>query len=242
MTTSSASTSRTAGEVGPVDASRPADAFGGLEGEELRRVGRLAGMLMLVGALASIPAALFLEPAPEPYELLIGLGSALVGVAALLAPWARMSSAWLHVGMILATLEIAVAVAALSDDYAFFYVLVAMFAAYVIRSRAALIAYVVLLAVALCAPIAYADDTKDQIHHMLVTLPVLVITAIGVRYLRDVLERRELQVRGFAVEAVALAERIRGRPELGPSARSDLERRLDDLAAAELRDPHGDRR
>ena len=61
-------------------------AFGAIEGSELRRLGRFAGALMIVGALVSVPAGLVLEPMPEA------------------------------------------GVAVFSDDYAFFYVLVAMYA------------------------------------------------------------------------------------------------------------------
>ena len=215
--------------VGPkVDNNR---AFGPLSGQERRRLGRLAGILMIVGALVSLPARLVLEPTPEAYEHLIGLGSALSGVALLLAPWERISANWLHVGMIVATLEIASAVAVFSDDYAFFLVLVAMFVAYVIRDRTVLLAYALFLVLALLAPLAYADaDLTEQAHHILVALPVLVIAAAIVRYLRDTLERRERQYRGFANEAVSLAERIRG-ANGGKHADEDLAVRLDRLSS-----------
>ncbi len=218
-------------------------AFGRLTSAERRRLGRLTGLLMIVGALTSIPAGLVLEPAPEPYEHLIGLGSALLGLAALVAPWERMSNTWLHAGLIIGTIEVAVGVAVFSDDYAFFYVLVAMLAAYVIREPAALVAYGVFLGLALLAPLAYSDETlKEQAHHILVTLPVLVIAAVIVRYLRDTLEERERRFRGFAVEAVSLAERIRGpAPNGGNGSAGDLRSRLGALASdvdpeAEVRD------
>lgn len=206
-------------------------AFGALAGEERARLGRFAGVLMMVGALVSLPAGFTLEPAPEPYEHLIGIASGLVGLVALLAPWERMSSNWLHVAMIVATVEIAIGVAVLSDDYAFFYVLVAMFAAYVIREPQVMLAYILFLTLALVAPLTYADETlKEQAHHILVTLPILVIAAAIVRYLRDTLEQREREYRGFAFEAVSLAERIRGGEDLGPEPQGDLKSRLGKLA------------
>jgi hypothetical protein len=215
-----------------------AGAFGPLAPAERRRLGRFAGFLMVVGSLMSLPAGFVLEPQPEPYEHAIGLGSAVVGVAFLLAPWERMSSAWLHVAIVFTTVEIAFGVAINSDDYAFFYVLVAMYAAYVIRDRTALVAYMLFLTLALLAPLVYAnDDLKEQAHHILVTLPVFLIAAVIVRYLRDTLEERQRQYRGFAVEAVTLAERIRGNS--GPVVGSnDLEARLGRLAAkAESEEP-----
>ncbi len=208
-------------------------AFGELDPAEIRRLGRLAGILMIVGAFVSVPAGLVLDPAPKAYEHLIALGSALLGVVALLAPWERLSSNWLHVGIVVGTLEIAAGVAVFSDDYAFFYVLVAMYAAWVIRDRATLFAYMALFTLALVAPLLYTQgDLREQTHHILVTLPVFVIAAAIVLYLRDTLERREREYRGFAFEAVTLAERIRGHPN-GGSENGDLEVRLVRLAAAE---------
>jgi hypothetical protein len=214
------------------------DAFGALQGEELERLGRFGGILLVVGALVSLPAGLVLEPAPPAGDHLIGLATLVTGIAALLAPWQRMSANWLHLGLIVATIEIAAAVAALSDDFAFFYVLVAMYAAYAIRDARALAGYALLLTVALLAPLIYADgDRNEQVHHILVTLPVLVIAGLIVRVLRDTLERREREYRSLAVEAVALAERIRGRP--APADDGDLDARLGRLEETERRSRRG---
>ncbi len=203
-------------------------AFGTPSPSELCRLGRLAGVLMIVGSLTAVPAGLVVEPAPKAYEHLIGLGSALIGVAALLAPWERISANWLHLVLIVSTLEIAAGVAVLSDDYAFFYVLVAMFAAFVIRDRAFLVAYMLVFTLALVAPLLYADESvKEQAHHILITFPVFVIAAAIVRYLRDTLERRERDYLGFAFEAVSLAERIRGRPASSAPGAAALRGRRD---------------
>ena len=208
-------------------------AFGDLDPAEIRRLGRFAGILMIVGAIVSVPAGLALEPAPKVYEHLIGLGSALFGLLALLAPWERLSSNWLHLAIIAGTLETAAGVAVFSDDYAFFYVLVAMYAAYVIRDRTTLLAYMAFFTLALVAPLVYTQgDLSEQAHHILVTLPVFVIAAAIVLYLRDTLEQREREYRGFAFEAVTLAERIRGHAN-GESQDGDLEVRLSRLAATE---------
>ena len=114
--------------------------------------------------------------------------------------------------MVVGTLEVAAEVAVFSDDFAFFYVLGAMYAAYVIRDRTVLLAYMLFFTLALLAPLVYEDDSmNEQAHHILVTFPVMVIAAVTVRYLRDTLEQRERDYRGFAFEAVSLAERIRAR-------------------------------
>ncbi len=204
-------------------------AFGAIAGEELRRLGRFAGVLLVVGALVSFPAGVVLEPAPDPAAHLIGLATLLTGITAIFAPWERMSVNWLHLGLIVTTVEIAAAVAAFSDDFAFFYVIVGMFAAYVIRDSAVLIGYMLFFAAALLAPLVYADDDlSDQVHQILIVVPVFAIAVFIVRYLRDTLELREREYRYFAFEAVSLAERIRGRPDGG--LEGDLEERLGRLA------------
>jgi hypothetical protein len=200
--------------------------FGPLDDAERQRLGRLAGVLLMVGAIATIPAALVLEPAPPWTDHLIGLGSLLTGVAAYFAPWGRLSSQWLHVPMIVAPVEIAIGIEVVSYDYAFYFVLVAMYAAYVVRDRTVLLAYMLFFTLALLAPLAYADDLDMQAHHILVTFPVMLIAAAIVRYLRDSLEQRERQFRDFAAEAVRLAERIRG-PIRGEDRLDELARELD---------------
>lgn len=212
-------------------------AFGSLTGDERVRLGRLAGVLMVVGAVVSFPAGLVMEPAPAAHEHLLGLASILFGVVVLLAPWERISANWLHVALVVATAEIAAGVAIFSDDYAFFYVLVAMYVTFVVRGRTVLLAYALFLALALLAPLTYADeDLNEQVHHILVTLPVLVIAAVIVRYLRDTLERRERQYRGFAHEAVSLAERIRG-ANGGEDDDVDLAARIDRLSSSRAVEP-----
>ena len=214
--------------------------FGPLSGEDRRRLGRFAGILMVVGALVSFPAGLILDPPPELHKHLLGLGSVLAGLVVFLAPWERISANWLHAALIVSTCEIAAGVAIFSDDYAFFYVMVAMYVAFVVRDRTVLVAYGLFLALALLAPVSYADeDLNEQAHHILVTLPVLIIAAAIVRYLRDTLEQRELQYRGFAHEAVSLAERIRG-GNGGEDFEEDIAARLDRLSSSPPAEPSRD--
>ena len=87
------------------------------------------------------------------------------------------------------------------------------------------------IAAATVAPLFYVDESfNDQAHHILVTLPVMVVSAGVVRYLRETLARRELQYRRFAVEAVTLAERIRGGPRSPGDDLENVEERLAELA------------
>jgi hypothetical protein len=201
-------------------------AFGELSPEERRRLGRLGGFLMLVGSLFSFPAGLFLEVGPEPHEHLVGLTGIGIGIGFILAPWERLSSHWLHAIPILGGIEIAMGVGIFSDDYAFYYVLLAVYAAYVVRELNVLVAYMGFFTILLFAPLLYmSDGIKEQMHHILVTFPVFVTCAVVVRYLRDTLERREERYREFAREAVGVALRLRG--DKGATA---LDERLEELS------------
>ena len=96
-----------------------------------------------------------------------------------------------------------------------------------------------LFTLATLAPLLFVDESfTEQAHHILVILPVLFISAAVVRYLRDALAQREHEYRRFALEAVGLAERIRGG---GPAAEhddpEDVDRKLEELATRTRRGP-----
>jgi len=222
-------------------AARPgSSAFGALGPAERKRLGRFGGILLATGSLASIPAGMALEPAPAITEHALAAAGVAVGLAIYFLPWTRISSAWLHVSLLFGTFEVALGVAQLSDDFAFYLVVIAAYAAYILRSPASVGAYAALFGLALLAPLVYDDENlREQIHHILVTLPVLAIVVLIVRYLRDTLERREREHHEFAQEAVQLAVRIRARHKPW-SPEDDIDRRLEELARAsgETEPPH----
>ena len=200
---------------------------------ERKRLGRLGGVLAIVGSFAAIPAAALLEPAPEPAEYLVALAGVMGGVAFMLVPWERLHERALYAISILATGYVVLGVSLYSDDFAFYQVLIAVYTAYVVRDRSDFLWLMLFFTAATAAPLLYVDESFDELaHHILVTLPVMLISAAVVRYLRDALAQRELQYRRFAVEAVTLAERIRGGqvPQDKPTA-EDVEERLADLAS-----------
>ncbi len=206
-------------------------AFGPLGDAERRRLGRLGAALMIFGSVLSLPAGLVLAPAhPLEDHLIAGAGIA-TGLMFYRAPWERMQDWWLHLVPLFGTVAIACGVAVFSDDYAFYYVLVAIYAAYALRDVRAMVVYATVLMVALLAPLVYAEGTfREQAHHILVAIPALLIAAATVGYLRATLESRERQYREFAAEAVGLAGRIRRGETLDPDPTSaELERALEDL-------------
>jgi hypothetical protein len=186
---------------------------------------------MIVGSLAAVPAALFLTPPPEAVEYLINAAGVVFGVGLLQAPWERLTDRALYVVSVVASAYVTIATALYSDDFAFYQVLIAVYAAYVVPRRRDFFLLMAMFTVLTIAPTMYADGSFDsRAHHILVTLPVLLISAAVVRYLRDTLSQREQEYRRFAAEAVALAERIRGGSGEPPGATDETERRLAELA------------
>jgi hypothetical protein len=193
---------------------------------------RLAGALMLTGSLFALPGALALEPLPAAREHLIAAAGAALALFFLVAPARLITRAWVYMAIGGGLVLIALAVRVLSHDIAFYYVVTTIFAALALKTRRELAVFVVAVTAALLAPLVYGDNPREQLHHILVTLPVLLISLFLVRYLRETLEARERTYREFAAEAVELAQRIqRGSTGARDTNDADDERRLDELAA-----------
>jgi hypothetical protein len=200
---------------------------------ERTRLGKLGGALFIIGSLAAVPAAAFLEPAPEPPEYLIPAAGVLLGLGLLAVPWGKLPERALCLVSMTATVYVVIGTSIFSDDFAFYLVLIAVYTAYAVRARSDFLWLMAFFTVAAVAPLAYADQSFDELaHHILVTLPVMLVSATVVRYLRDALAERELQYRRFAVEAVTLAERIRGGPPpRHKTTAENVEKRLADLVS-----------
>lgn len=200
---------------------------------ERKRLGRLGGLLLIVGALAAAPAAAFLEPAPEAAEYLIVFAGVALGIGIMVVPWHRHRERSLYSVSLVATGYVLIGTGFYSDDFAFYQVVIAVYTAYVVRDRRDFLILMGIFTLAVLAPLAYVNESfNEQAHHILVTLPVMIVSAAVVRYLRDALAQRELQYRRFAVEAVTLAERIRGGPAHDHATTSEnVEERLAALAS-----------
>jgi hypothetical protein len=185
-----------------------AGATAGAQGGDSARLVRIAGVLLLTGSVFSIPGGIVIEPTPPLTDYWISLTGATIAAGLLLAPSAWITRAWVYFSLVVGVVLIAVAVGVFSDDYAFFYVITAIYGALALRRKAEMFAYVALLTVALLAPLVYDDRIKEQLHHIFVVLPVLLISALFVVYLRESLERNARNYAQLAGEADALASRI----------------------------------
>ena len=176
----------------------------------LRAEGRLAGILFIVCPLVAVPGALLIQPPPVAFVSLVGI-ALLIGLVCLALPWERMSRAWLHVPAVIATVEVTALVGIAGRSFAFFFVFVAIYAAFISRRPAELLAQLALISLGLLAPLVYEPgSTRAILQLAMVAIPALAISAGMVMYLRERLEEDRRAYRRFAQEALSIAARIRG--------------------------------
>jgi hypothetical protein len=178
---------------------------------ELPRLGRIAGVLFITASLFAVPSAALIEPGPPVADYLVAASGIAIGLGCLLVPWERLSRRWLHLVIVLGTALVAMGIEVFDEgDYSFFYVIVGIYAAYVVPDRRALAIHLAVITAALFAPLALdPGDSGSEARHALVTLPVMLIGTIAVYWQRIGLEAREASQRAFAAEAIELAMRIR---------------------------------
>jgi diguanylate cyclase (GGDEF)-like protein len=164
--------------------------------------GRLAGILFIVGGLASIPAnLLFRNPSVGALNHILVALAIVSGLACLLAPWERISERVFHVVPVMAAFEVALTVWAVGDHgpvYEWFFVLAAVFAAYAFDSRRAVAAHLGFLTVAAMVPFAYRDDLVEQAARVGVLVPMLWVATAVVLHLREGLTARQNELADLA--------------------------------------------
>ncbi|HEV3001696.1 MAG TPA: GGDEF domain-containing protein [Solirubrobacteraceae bacterium] len=166
-------------------------------------LGRLAGLLFLVGALGSIPVNQLFEPAVDArahYVTMLGIAS---GLLCFVLPWDRIAANWFHLLPPIAAVEVAITMWGVEPHglaYAWFLVFIVVFAGYAFESRVAVAAHVLGAAAALAVPAATTtgDQVANVIAESLVALPILLVTAGVVVHLR---ERLTLAIAAVGAEA-----------------------------------------
>jgi diguanylate cyclase (GGDEF)-like protein len=162
------------------------------------QTGRLAGILFIVGALASIPAnLLFTDPQVGALNHILVALALVSGLACLVAPWERIPAWIFHIVPVMASVECAATVAAVGKHgpvYEWFFVLVAVFAAYAFESRRTIAVHMTLCTAAAALPFFYRDDVIEQVARVGVLMPMLWVATAVVTYLREglVAGQREL--------------------------------------------------
>jgi diguanylate cyclase (GGDEF)-like protein len=177
----------------------------GIRASERLLIGRLAGLLFLVGSIGSIPVNQLFEPAVDARaHWVTGLGI-LSGLICFVTPWDRLAARWFHVIPPIAAVEVAVTmwgVAPHGNAYMWFLVFIVVFAGYAFESRKAVAAHVGVAAAMLAVPLVTTTERAldNVLAETLVALPILLVTAGVVVHLRERLTS--------AIDAVASEARL----------------------------------
>ena len=156
-------------------------------------LGRCAALLFLCGAVASLPTNALLNAPLAAYVVnLMALVSAIITA---LIPWQRLPRRSIHILVLVASLEVSVAVVVHAQHamvFTWYYVLVAVFAAYAFRRRREAIAHLAVAGASMVATsVNAASVDPDALENALVGLPTILVAAGVVIWLRENLERRE---------------------------------------------------
>ena len=184
------------GERAPAPPTEAELASAGTDAALTRRAGRIAGVLFVAGGIAGTPALALHDPSfPAAVYLLTALALVSGGLC-LWVHWERIPSRWLHVVGAVASLEVFATSILVSSVFCWYFILVAVWAAYVFSSRREVVAQVG-LAVALMFTVA-AVEGGEQVAYMLVAVPALVTVTALVWTLREQLERGQAGYRALA--------------------------------------------
>jgi diguanylate cyclase (GGDEF)-like protein len=160
--------------------------------------GRLAGLLFMVGAAISLPTnLLFSSPPVGAASRWINLLAFVSGVVCFLIPWRRVAARWFHLVPLVGTAEVALSVWGVGVHggiYAWYYVLVAVYVAYVFERRIEIAAHMGFVALCFTLPVTYLADPNTAAIRALVAVPLLCTVAGMVAYLREGLETGRAQL------------------------------------------------
>jgi diguanylate cyclase (GGDEF)-like protein len=163
--------------------------------DSVRSYWLLAGGLFIGGGIGAIAPDALHEP---PHSPSIYLLPALAVVSGLIC-WAIASRApyeWLHLMLVIATVEVAVTAAFADRLFAAYFTFVAIFAAYVFTDRLSIAAHVGLACVATFLPIAYnSGEAREELILALILVPSLILAAGAVTFLRERLAASERNYR-----------------------------------------------
>lgn len=183
----------------PVYAPQPADIA---EAQNRRTLGRLAGVLFIVGGILAIPADVVMGAPSVVATVLLTLMGVMTGVICLTLPWERISGRWIHLAGALGTIEVTVSTVTVGRHATvldFFYMLVATAVAYAFRDRRMVAAQMSLLVVAMALPpVLMPDQPADAVPRMMIAILVTVAIAGVIVYLREQLEGSAAELRELA--------------------------------------------
>lgn len=183
------------------------------DGDQMRRYGRLGGVLFLAGSLATLPSSLLLDPWPGSEILFLTALGAVTGLVCMRLPWQRFPEWSLHLLIAVGSVEVALVTGFVDPSYRALYFIVFVFAALVLPTRQDVVAQLLLILALLLNPLTHDADSQERLRLALLVTPALLITGGTVRYLKETLERREAANRAFARQTIELAIRLRRQPD-----------------------------
>lgn len=116
------------------------------------RLVRMAGALMVTGAVFSFPASLSQTPQPPTAAFLLPVATTMAGIATFLLPARLVDQRWIPAIVVIGIAQVMATVQVFGRDYGFYYVLVAIYGGYALVSRRAFAATLAAATVALFFP------------------------------------------------------------------------------------------
>jgi diguanylate cyclase (GGDEF)-like protein len=167
--------------------------------DSVRSYWLLAGSLFVGGGLAGIVPIALHEPEHAAAIYLLPLLAIVSGLVC----WAvsrRAPRSWLHVVLVLGTVEVTLATALADHLFATYYVFVAICSAYVFIDRRMIAAHVALAALGAFAAVLYTSgegpgEARHELIFALILIPSLVLAAGAVAFLRERLAVSEARYR-----------------------------------------------
>ena len=172
--------------------------------------GRLAGLLFLVGSLATLPVHRMWRPEVEPRVYAITALGVVSGAICMLIPWGRLAERWLRLIPPIASLEVGITmwgVGRHGQAYVWFLVFVAVWSAYAFSDRRAIGMHLATIVAVAWYPTVLADDAvrANVIGETLIAVPIILVAAGVVAYLRE-----RLTTAMAALEQDALSDALTG--------------------------------
>ena len=168
-------------------------------GDSARSYWLLAGSLFIGSGLAGIVPIALHEPAHAATIYLLPLMAIVSGLVCLaVSRWAQRG--WLHVVLVVATIEVTAATALADHLFATYYVFVAICAAYVFIDRLKIVAHVAFAALGAFAAVLFNSgegpgEARHELIFALILVPSLVLAAGAVAFLRERLAASEARYR-----------------------------------------------
>jgi diguanylate cyclase (GGDEF)-like protein len=155
----------------------------------LRGAWRLAGLLFIVGSISTIPGTFLLDKDFEPWMYSLTALAVISGLVCFLLPWWRIDERWLAAVPVVATIQIAIAVAITHPVFTYLYFFVAIYMALVFPALRRQAPFLLLILGALLLPLLYDDEpARRTILWPLATAPGVIFISLVVGRLTANLE------------------------------------------------------